>query len=316
MIFVVPLSLTHMLRKTNITCLALGIALFAFCKPAIAQPITLSREFGANLGFSSFLGDLGGSDDIGRPFFWDVDPAVTRPALGIVFRQELIPRTAFRFNAYASMLKGDDALTDNEFRHYRNLSFRSPIVEATGMVELSLFRFTGIKKKRWSPYIYGGIGAFYFNPQAKYDGKWVDLQPLGTEGQGLPEYPDRQKYNRIAVCFPIGGGFRVLTYNHWVLGFEMASRFTTTDYIDDVSTYYPNPNYYYLHYDIDQAAMAAYLSNPSDGTRPDLVRIEEGRGDPTNNDTYVFGGMLTFTYHIEFQRKVNTIKCYFNDDNK
>jgi len=46
------------------------------------------------------------------------------------------------------------------------------------------------------------------------------------------------------------------------------------------------------------------------------VRIEEGRGDPTNNDTYVFGGMLTFTYHIEFQRKVNTIKCYFDEDNK
>ncbi|MFI5172590.1 MAG: DUF6089 family protein, partial [Chitinophagales bacterium] len=258
------------------------------------------------------MGDLGGSNDIGRPFFWDIDPEVTRPAVGLVFRQEIIPRTAFRFNIYASMLHGDDGLSDNEFRHYRNLSFRSPIVEASGQIELSANRFTGMKKKKWTPYVYAGVGAFYFNPQALYDGKWVNLQELGTEGQGLPEYPDRHKYSKIAVCFPLGGGFRVLTYNNWVLGFEMACRFTTTDYIDDVSTYYANPDYYFLHYDLETAVMAATLSNQSDGTRPDLIEVEGGRGDPTNNDTYIFGGMVTFTYHMEFQRKVNHIKCYFD----
>ena len=100
------------------------------------------------------------------------------------------------------------------------------------------------------------------------------------------------------------------------MGFEMACRFTTTDYIDDVSAYYPNPDYYYLHYDLETAIMAAALSNQSDGTRPDLIEVEGGRGDPTNNDTYIFGGMLTFTYHIEFQRKINYTKCYFNQDNK
>ena len=77
MIFVVPLSLTRMQRKIGIKCFMLGIALFSLFQVNYAQPVTLSREFGANLGFSSFLGDLGGSDDIGRPFFWDVDPAVT-----------------------------------------------------------------------------------------------------------------------------------------------------------------------------------------------------------------------------------------------
>ena len=293
----------NMSKKSFITFLAITIGMFWHNSLLKAQPIVLSREFGVNLGFSSFLGDLGGSDDVGRAF-------------GIVYRQEIIPRTAFRFNALASMLKGDDALSDNEFRHYRNLSFRSPIVEASGMIELSMNRFTGIKKKRWSPYIYGGIGAFYFNPQAKYDGEWVNLQELGTEGQGLPEYPDRKKYSKIAVCFPLGGGFRILTYNNWVLGFEMAARLTTTDYIDDVSSYYPNPDYYFLHYDLEKAVMAAALSNTSDGTRPDLIEPEGGRGDPNNNDSYIFGGMITFTYHMEFQRNVSSIKCYFSEDNK
>lgn len=294
---------------------ALVCSLMLFQHTVQAQPITLSREFGVNLGFSSFLGDLGGSNDIGRPFFYDIDPQVTRPALGIVYRQEIIPRTAFRFNAYASMLKGSDALSQNEFRHYRNLSFRSPIVEVSGEIELAMNRFTGIHKKRWTPYIYGGVGGFYFNPQAQYDGKWVNLQPLGTEGQGLPEYPDRQKYSRVAVCFPVGGGLRFLSANNWVLGFEMACRFTTTDYIDDVSTYYPNTDFYYLHYDLETAAMAAALSNPSDGTHPEWSQPEWGRGDPTNNDTYIFGGMITFTYHMEFQRKIDYNRCYFDQKN-
>ena len=305
-----------MYKKLFITFLAITVGMFWQSKLLMAQPIVLSREFGLNLGFSSFLGDLGGSDDVGRAFFWDIDPEVTRPALGLVYRQEIIPRTAFRFNAIASVLKGDDALSDNEFRHYRNLSFRSPIVEVSGQVELSMNRFTGLKKKRWTPYIYAGIGGFYFNPQAKYDGEWVNLQELGTEGQGLPEYPDRKKYSKIAVCFPLGGGFRVLTYNNWVVGFEMAARLTTTDYIDDVSTYYPNPDYYFLHYDLEKAVMAAALSNTSDGTRPDLIEPEGGRGDPTNNDSYIFGGMLTFTYHMEFQRNVSSIRCYFDESNK
>ena len=245
--FVVPSRIqTHMLKKVVFTSWLTVLLHCLLVTQLHGQPVTLSREFGANLGFSSFLGDLGGSNDIGRPFFWDIDPEITRPAIGFVFRQEIIPRTAFRFNAYASMLRANDALTQNEWRNWRNMSMRTPIVEASAMLELSLNRFTGMKKKRWTPYIYGGVGAFYFNPQAKYNNEWVDLQPLGTEGQGLPEYPDRKKYSRIAVCFPLGAGFRILTYNNWVMGFEMASRFTTTDYIDDVSTYYPNPDIIHL----------------------------------------------------------------------
>lgn len=186
------------------------------------------------------------------------------------------------------------------------------------MIELSANRFTGMKKKRWTPYIYGGVGGFYFNPQAKYGDEWVDLQPLGTEGQGLPEYPDRQKYSRIAICFPVGAGFRVLTYNNWVMGFEMAARFTTTDYLDDVSGYYPNPDYYFLHYDLETAIMAASLANPAvlppPADSPLWGAPETMKGDPTNNDSYIFGGMITFTYHMEFQRKVNNIRCYFNDN--
>lgn len=285
-----------------------------------SQTITRSREYGVNIGFSSFLGDLGGSDDIGRPFFWDFNPQVTRPALGFIFRQEVQPHLAMRFNAYYSELRGADSLTDNEFRSYRNLSFKSPILEISAMGEYSLTRYVGPFKKRFNPYIFGGVGGFWFNPQANINGQWVELQPLGTEGQGLPEYPYLDKYSRIAMCFPVGGGFRYLLSNDWVLGFEMACRFTTTDYIDDVSGYYANPDYFYAHYDPETAALAAALSDRSDGSRLDLINThtttDNGRGDPTDYDTYVFGGVFTLTYKIEVTKRPKMGKCYFNWDKK
>ncbi|HET8964561.1 MAG TPA: DUF6089 family protein, partial [Chitinophagales bacterium] len=193
------------------TIKSLSVLFYLFVIPSLllAQSNERNIEYGINLGFSSFLGDLGGSNDIGRAFWWDIDPQVTRPSIGFIFRQEVIPRIAIRYNLNYAQLRGDDALTNNDWRHNRNLSFKSPIVEASVMVEVGLNRFSGPFKKKVTPYIYGGIGGFWFNPQAYYNGQWVELQPLGTEGQGLPAYPDKEKYSRVQACFPLGGGFRV-----------------------------------------------------------------------------------------------------------
>ncbi|MEO8734182.1 MAG: hypothetical protein ABI373_07615, partial [Flavobacteriales bacterium] len=50
-------------------------------------------------------------------------------------------------------------------------------------------------------YLFAGVGAFHFNPQAQYKGNWVDLRPLGTEGQGLPGGP--VEYSLTGVCIPM-----------------------------------------------------------------------------------------------------------------
>lgn len=286
----------------------------SFSHSIFSQRDERDREYGLNLGFSSFLGDLGGSDDVGRAFWWDIDPQVTRPALGFIFRQEVLPHIALRYNLYYSELRGDDALTQNEWRHYRNLSFKSTIFEGSIMVEYGLNRFSGPFKKKVTPFIYGGVGGFWFNPKANYEGQWVELQPLGTEGQGLPAYPEKEKYSRLQACFPIGGGLRVITNNSWVVGLEMACRFTTTDYIDDVSGFYANPDYFFEYMDPETAALAAALSDRSDGTVPGWTAPEGGRGDPNDNDTYIFGGLFTLTYHFTSTKKYKSnLRCYYKD---
>ena len=64
------------------------------------------------------------------------------------------------------------------------------------------------------------------------------LRPLGTEGQGSEAYPGRKPYNNIAFCIPLGVGFKYNLNPSLNLGFEITYNFTTTDYLDDVSTTY------------------------------------------------------------------------------
>jgi hypothetical protein len=270
-------------------------------------------EIGINLGFSNFLGDLGGSQLEGRALFWDIDPEVTRPAFGVIYRQEVIPHFSLRLNAYVTQIRGADSLSDNEFRNYRNLSFKSPLTEVCLYVDYTLRRITGLNPKKFTPYIYAGAGMAWFNPQAEYNGEWVELQPLGTEGQGLPQYPDRQPYALHTFVFPFGGGIKYLTKKNFVFGIETASRLTFSDYMDDVSNEYANPDYFFEFYDPATATMIAELADRSAGDNPELISLETGRGNPKNRDAYVLGGLFTFTYHFDQTIKPKAGSCFFKE---
>src|SRR5436190_29316 len=71
---------------------------------------------------------------------------------------------------------------------------------------------------RWTPYMFGGLSLFHFNPKAKYKDEWVLLQPIGTEGQGTAQYSSRDLYKRTNVALTFGGGLK----------FKIARRFGLT----------------------------------------------------------------------------------------
>lgn len=266
-------------------------------------------EFGVGIGACSFLGDLGGSSDIGREFIYDLDLRATRPVVSVVFKRNFGKRIAFRINGYFSQIWGDDAYanTGNEpglpgwHRKYRNLSFKSHILEASLMTEINLLPFeAGSMRNRFTPYIVGGIGLVSFDPKAKYNGSWVRLQPLGTEGQGLPQYPAKQKYSLIATCFPIGGGIKYNLSRSYTLSFEAAHRFTTSDYMDDVSTTYVDPVLFFASKPVGDATLSAALADRSSGLYPEQTTSGQQRGDPSDKDGYTFIGVLTLTYAIKY----------------
>ncbi len=70
----------------------------------------------------------------------------------------------------------------------------------------------------------------------------VYLKPLSTEGEGLPGYPDRKPYSLTQLAIPFGGGVKFAITNDWHIGLEVGLRKLFTDYLDDVSSTYADPN--------------------------------------------------------------------------
>lgn len=209
-----------------------GILLFgAFLQgKAQEEAIVQEGEYGISAGASHYFGDLNPNPRFNRPNI----------ALGAFFRKQFGNYVALRVSGhYAFLGYSDKYNTDNEFEKRRNLSFNTNIWELAVQGDFNFFKFIpGSNYSRFTPYVTFGVGAFNYDPYAYYQGQKVYLRPLGTEGQGSALYPKRKPYGSMAVCFPVGMGVKYSLNARMNLGFEIVYRFTTTDYIDDVSTTY------------------------------------------------------------------------------
>ena len=204
-----------------------------FQASAQEDAIVQEGEFGFSVGAAQYFGDLNPNPRFNTPNL----------AASAFFRKNFGSYVALRVAAsYAFLAYSDRLNTDNEFMYRRNLSFNSNIWEGAIQGDFNFFKhIPGSNFHRITPYITFGIGIFNYNPYTYYQGQKVYLRSLGTEGQGSSAYPDRKPYGSMAVCFPVGVGVKYSLNRMVNLGFEVLYRFTTTDYIDDVSTTYaPN----------------------------------------------------------------------------
>ncbi|MCL2414314.1 MAG: DUF6089 family protein [Bacteroidales bacterium] len=239
-------------------------------------------EIGVFTGGSFYLGDLNPSGLFSQTQF----------AVGGVYRLNLTTRWALRANALWGTITADDAISGTP---ERNLHFRSRISEFSIQAEINfLTYFTGSRHHRFSPYLFGGVGMFTFNPQARIpnpenpldrSGRWVDLAPLRTEGQGL--ISSVESYNTTQIVFPFGLGFKFSLSERISVGMEWGMRKTLTDYLDDVSGFYVNPN-------ILESDLARNMADRSlDGPQPPGSQ----RGSRNRTDWYSFAG-ITLTARI------------------
>jgi hypothetical protein len=218
---------------------ALLVILVALRSSAQEQAIVQEGEYGFSAGAAQYFGDLNPNPRFNTPNL----------ALGAFFRKQFGNYVAMRIQAsYAFLAYSDKYNKSNEFMYRRNLSFNTNIWELALMGDFNFFKFVpGSENYRFTPYMTLGIGAFNYNPYTYYQGQKVYLRGLGTEGQGSSLYPDRKPYGSMAICFPLGVGVKYSLNRQMSLGFEMLYRFTTTDYIDDVSkTYAPDAQTQFL----------------------------------------------------------------------
>lgn len=187
------------------------------------------HEIGITAGLSNYYGDL--TQKMFPKYGW-------APMGGIIYKYSMNPWVSLRFGASYTSLSGADSMSEISVYKARNLDFGTHLFEMHGGLEFNFIPIEAYYFKA-TPYVFGGISAFYFNPFSKDpNGDKVFLKPLSTEGEGLPMYPDRKPYSNINMAFPFGGGFKFFIGKTFMLTTEVGFRYTNTDYIDDVSKSY------------------------------------------------------------------------------
>jgi len=289
-------------------------------------------EVGINVGPSFFLGDLGGNRGKGTRFIKDVNLSLTKVMKGAfltVYPNEWI---GFRAAAEIGKLEAQDGIIDTKgvnelWRKQRNLDFRSNIAEAYVAAEIYplMLLNSGQEdyKPRLRPYGVVGVGVFHFNPQGSLtnsqgDKTWYDLKPLHTEGEGFAEHPNVKNYSLTQLNIPMGFGAKYFISDRVTMSLEVLHRMTFTDYIDDVSTDYIDPNLFDKYLTPQNAAIARQISDKVFGiVTPGVTRYSSGtqRGNPNQNDAYFtiflkFGIRLGAIFDNIYDRGVaNRTKC-------
>ena len=264
---------------------------FSFLIEASAQ---YKWDFGGMVGAANYLGELGGKEKPRRNFIFDLKLSETRSATGGFARYKLNPDIYVRGSLSWDRISGADNLSTNPGRRGRNLNFRNDIYEASMVGQYMFYDITDLGRtyryrNNFKAYVFTGLAGFYNNPKANYNGNWVALAPLHTEGQGLvPGAP--KTYSKYQIAIPAGVGFFFTFSKVYRIGWEFNWRTTFTDYLDDASTKYPDPA-------VLNSTAAVALSNrnpelqpyPDGSTLPDPKNYEAGtkRGDPKHKDSYL-----------------------------
>ncbi|MFN4145762.1 MAG: DUF6089 family protein [Runella sp.] len=327
-----------MKTKSSIS-IALCLFLLASTFSAHAQrrrtPFEQYSTVGVGLGTASYAGDLAPYRSPFNTLFkmmrWNINANYTR---------HFTPHFAARLGFMYARIAGDDEFYNRGGRPFggnyvRNLHFRNDIKELSAV---GIYKFRGdgrsaVRRASFTPYLFGGLAIFAHNPKAKVpefyedNNRWVALQPLGTEGQGQPGYA--KPYSLVSYAIPVGLGFSWRINAQWNVNVEGGFRFTGSDFLDDVSGFFPDPSI--LKNDLardmsnrtleqisartrrDRTETVRRIVFPNDASVDPFVSELDGwttgdfRGNPTRKDAYIVS-MITVQYVLPTKIKCPPIK--------
>lgn len=225
-----------------------------------------SRELiGVHTGLTGYFGDLQAENQF-------INQTAT---LGLSYEYLIGQHVSFRSQFSWYQLKASDEKASQPDIVARNLSFHANNFEGSFNAVFWLKpngRTLYSKRSKYNAYALAGLGLTYFTPKATLEGQEYKLRPLETEGNA---------YGKWALVVPIGGGLTIKLNDKMDLAAELSYRFTSTDYLDDVSTRYLNNE---------------NISDPIRKRLADrrqelgLEPVSEGsvRGNPSIKDSYAF----------------------------
>lgn len=233
-------------------------------------------ELGGWLGTSYYFGDLNTNLKITKPGL----------AIGAIARYNFNTRISVRTSLSYARVGADDADSRNNFEKNRNLSFRSNIFDLSNVIEFNFFSYEhGSRTQNKTPYLFGGFNIFHFNPVAELNEEKYKLRDFGTEGQ-----QPGQEYSLVNGGLVIGGGFKWDISSDISINIDISTRFLFTDYLDDVSSVYPDKTLL----EATRGVTAVALSDRS--LVEGLGETGRQRGDTKGKDKYTFVGISVLKY--------------------
>ncbi len=270
-------------------------------------------DYGFAVGSANYLGDIGGDNLTRQDFAADLHLNATKVSSQLFVRYRVTPFYAVKAQLGTVFLEDDDALSTNIPRASRNVHFRNALNELSIRNEITVFsrplitRYTA--KFRMGVNLYGtfGVTAFTHSPEAQLDpdaaqfhfergnistnpnqfdyDRWYDLRSYNTEPNS---------YRKAALAFPLGFGGSFMINYAYRIGIDFVWNLTTTDYIDDVSFTWSDPE--------NLSDLGVVLSSPTSVTVTENVGLANAeyavgnfmyngvtdapRGNPDKNDTY------------------------------
>lgn len=248
-------------------------------------------EVGFGLGTAAYFGDLNTHSSF----------RAVKPVAGIFYRYFFNTYLGASLHVHFGQLGFSDTYNQDSVQHVRNLSFDTEFWDFSLQGDLNFFRFEpGSLHYRFTPFFTLGIGALHFNPYTYYQDEKYYLQPLGTEGQGSKLYPDRKRYALWALQIPIGVGLKYNLNRSWNISCVATYHYTTTDYLDDVSTTYAGPGAFPAGVN-GKATLSSILQDRSGYYGPPIGQAGRQRGNPQNNDQYI-GIEISIAYLFDSYR--------------
>lgn len=244
-------------------------------------------EVGFMVGGSNYLGELSSNSS-------QIYLKETNLAAGAFAKYNINHLFALRAGFNYAGVSGSDGNSGNRAIIDRNLNFQSDIYEGSLIAEFNILGYQPFNyTSTFSPYLFGGIAFFQFNPQGQLGDQLYDLQPLGTEGQNLATLPERTPYKLNQMAIPLGIGFKYTLTETLNLGLEIGVRKLFTDYLDDVSLTYPGNAAFTANGD---PLLVMQLSDQNANTfGTDIAGV--ARGDNNTSDWYFITG-ITLSYNF------------------
>lgn len=233
-------------------------------------------EIGGWIGVSQYYGELNSNINFTRPGL----------AAGVIGKFNYNTRVSTQLSINYGRLRGSDETASNNFERNRNLHFYSNVWDVNLGLEFNFLNYVHNSTfENHTPFITAGISLTRFNPKATLEDQSYTLRSLGTEGQ-----EPNEEYLLLTMGPSIGVGYKWDIAKDWYMSISAKMQFPMTDYLDDVSTVYPD----YDDLESLRGEEAVQLSNRTLNEIAGLTGKQ--RGNSTNNDKYLFLGISVMKY--------------------